>query len=466
MWHERRRRTPSPREQDSALDIVGLLPQFGGLIWTLIAFIIALSVIVAIHEYGHYIVGRWCGIKADVFSLGFGPVIWSGHDRHGTRWQIAALPFGGYVKFAGDANAASGKDEVAMAAVADDPEALRHTMHGAPLWARALTVAAGPAFNFAMSILIFFAVAYTSGVPREPLTVGEMRPLPPVQSELQPGDEVLGINGTPIPEDETDYRAFLDALPTEPTLSYDIRRDGREMSVEGPYFLPPVVRQVVPQSAAIEAGLRPGDVITAVDGTDIHSFKELKAAVEGSDGAPLALDVWRGGEALAFTMTPKSVDEPQEDGTFKRALRIGIAGGSAFEPATETAGIGEALVGGVENTWRIITGSISGLREMIVGNISTCNLSGPVGIAQASGAMASQGAQSFIYFIAVLSTAVGLLNLFPIPALDGGHLTFYAYEAVTGRPPSDKALRVLMTIGLGLVLTLMIFALGNDLFCP
>lgn len=445
---------------------MGLIPQFGGLIWTLLAFVIALSVIVAIHEYGHYIVGRWCGIKADVFSLGFGPVIWSGHDRRGTKWQVAALPFGGYVKFAGDANAASGKDEAAMAAVADDPQAARHTMHGAPLWARALTVAAGPAFNFAMSILIFFAVAYTQGVPRDPLTVGELHPLPQGQAELQVGDEVLGIEGTSVPQGDEAYTAFLQSLPREAVLQYDVRRDGRAMTVEGPNFQPPLVSQIIPQSAAIEAGLRPGDVITAIDGQSIVSFAELKEAVEGSDGAPLALAVWRDGEMRDFVMTPKRVDEPQPDGSFLPALRIGIVGGMAFDAATETAGIGAALNAGVDNTWRIITGSISGLREMIVGNISTCNLSGPVGIAQASGAMASQGAQSFIYFIAVLSTAVGLLNLFPIPALDGGHLTFYAYEAVTGKPPSDKALRILMTIGLALVLSLMVFALGNDLFCP
>ncbi|MCX7559925.1 RIP metalloprotease RseP [Sulfitobacter sp. F26204] len=448
------------------MDIVGLIPQFGGLIWTLLAFVIALSVIVAVHEYGHYIVGRWCGIKADVFSLGFGPVLWSGTDKRGTVWQIAALPFGGYVKFAGDANAASGKDEEAMAAVADDPEAARHTMHGAPLWARTLTVAAGPAFNFAMSIMIFVAVSFSVGVPRAPLTVGELRDLPQGGAELQVGDEIVTVQGSVIPEENPAYADFIEALPKEPLITYGVRRDGVEMSVDGPYLLPPVVLQVVPQSAAIDAGLQPGDVITGIDGKDVFAFAELKSAVESSDGAPLSLRVWRDGETLDFTMTPKQVDEPQADGSFKRALRIGIAGGMAFEAATERPDLTDAIGGGVANTWRIITGSLSGLREMIVGNISTCNLSGPVGIAQTSGAMASQGAQSFIYFIAVLSTAVGLLNLFPVPALDGGHLTFYAYEAVTGKPPSDKALKVLMTIGLAMVLSLMVFALGNDLFCP
>jgi regulator of sigma E protease len=448
------------------LDIVGLIPQFGGLIWTLLAFVIALSVIVAIHEYGHYIVGRWCGIKADVFSLGFGPVLWSGTDRHGTIWQIAALPFGGYVKFAGDANAASGKDEEAMAAVADNPKAARHTMHGAPLWARTLTVAAGPVFNFAMSILIFFAVAFSTGVARDPLTVGDIRALPQGAGGLQAGDEIVAVEGSVIPQEDPAYSAFVDALPKTPMLSYGVRRDGREISVEGPYLLPPVVLQVMPQSAAIAAGLRPDDVITGIDGAPVSAFSQLKDAVESSDGAPLALNVWRDGETLDVTLTPKVVDEPQADGSFQRALRIGIAGGMAFEAATDTPSVGAALSGGVQNTWRIITGSLSGLREMIVGNISTCNLSGPVGIAQTSGAMASQGAQSFIYFIAVLSTAVGLLNLFPIPALDGGHLVFFAYEAVTGKPPSDKALKVLMTIGLTMVLSLMVFALGNDLFCP
>ncbi|WP_299736370.1 RIP metalloprotease RseP [uncultured Roseobacter sp.] len=450
------------------MDIFALIPQFGGLIWTLAAFVLALSVIVAIHEYGHYIVGRWSGIHADVFSLGFGPVLWSRVDQRGTKWQVAALPFGGYVKFAGDANAASGKDEDAMAAAQNDPERLRATMHGAPLWARAATVAAGPIFNFALSIIVFAAVVLTSGVSRDPLTVGELRPLPVADRGLEVGDEVIGINGVPVPsmEDAVAYADFIDAVPVVPVLDYTVRRDGSERDVPGAYLLPPLVTGVSPQSAALGAGLVVGDVITAIDGAPIFAFDELKAAVEGGEGASLALRVWRDGDELDVTLTPKRVDEPQPDGGFATQWRIGIAGGLAFEPATQTPGVGEAIMSGVRQTGRIIEGSLSGLGHMITGAISTCNLSGPIGIAQVSGTMASQGAQSFVWFIAVLSTAVGLLNLFPVPALDGGHLVFYAYEAVTGKPPSDKALRVLMTFGLATVLTLMLFALGNDLFCP
>ncbi len=446
---------------------MALIPQFGGLIWTIAAFVLALSVIVAIHEYGHYIVGRWSGIHADVFSLGFGPVLYSRYDKRGTRWQVALLPFGGYVKFAGDANAASGKDADAMAEVETDPEALRRTMHGAPLWARAATVAAGPVFNFALSIIVFSAVVLSSGVARDPLTVGDLRPLPFEPRGLQTGDELLAINDTPVPSLEDDaYSSFISGLPKTPTLQYRVRRDGVEQVVPGAYLLPPLVSALSPQSAALGADLEVGDVIIAIDGEPIFAFDQLKQAVEGGNGAPLALTIWRDGDTLDVTLTPKRVDEPQPDGGFVTHWRIGIAGGMAFEPATQPPGVGEAIGSGVAQTWRIINGSLSGLGHMITGAISTCNLSGPIGIAQTSGAMASQGAQSFVWFIAVLSTAVGLLNLFPIPALDGGHLVFYAYEAVTGKPPSDGALRILMTAGLAMVLTLMVFALGNDLFCP
>ncbi|GGO52737.1 regulator of sigma E protease [Roseovarius pacificus] len=448
------------------MDIAALLPQFGGFFMTIVAFVVALSVIVAVHEYGHYIVGRWSGIKAEVFSLGFGPVLWSRMDRHGTRWQIAALPFGGFVKFLGDANAASAKNDEAVAEM--PPEIRRQTMHGAPLWARTATVAAGPVFNFVLSILIFAAVMMTQGKVADPLTVGELRPLPGDELTLQAGDRLLQIEGRDVPgadEDKT-FSDLIDELPIRPVLTYQVERDGQQIQVQGPYPMPPLVVQLAPQSAAYDISMQPGDVITSIDGTPIAAFSELKEVVEASDGRPLELKVWRDGATLDFVLAPRRVDEPRAEGGFHTTWRIGIAGGLAFEPATEALGPVQALAGGAIQVWRIIEGSVSGLYHMVTGAISSCNMSGPIGIAEVSGAMASQGAESFIWFIAVLSAAVGFLNLFPIPVLDGGHLAFYAYEAVAGKPPSDAALRLMMAIGLTLVLGLMLFALFNDIFCP
>jgi regulator of sigma E protease len=178
------------------LELTALIPQFGGLLWTIVFFVVALSVIVAIHEYGHYIVGKWSGIFPEVFSLGFGPVLFSRTDSYGTTWQFAALPFGGYVKFRGDANPSGGVDEEALEHLTEAEK--RSTMTGAPLWARTATVAAGPLFNFALSIVIFTAVLMFRGVVAEPLTVGELRDLP-VTQELREGDEVLAIEGRSPP---------------------------------------------------------------------------------------------------------------------------------------------------------------------------------------------------------------------------------------------------------------------------
>uniref|UniRef100_UPI003B51DE48 RIP metalloprotease RseP n=1 Tax=Roseovarius indicus TaxID=540747 RepID=UPI003B51DE48 len=447
---------------------MAIIPQFGGVFMTVVAFIVALSIIVAIHEYGHYIVGRWCGIKAEVFSLGFGPVIWSRVDKHGTRWQFAALPFGGYVKFMGDANAASGT-------ASDDYDTMnaeqkRHTMLGAPLWARAATVAAGPVFNFVLSIVVFSAVMMAQGKVAEPLAVGELTDLPVEGITLQPGDELVRIEEQAVPtrenEGSDEFEDFIDALPKEALLDYEVRRDGELITVQGPYPMPPHVVQLSPQSAAYDIDMKQGDVITAVEDQPIVAFSQLKDIVESSEGRVLQLDVWRDGEMLEFALAPRRVDEPQEEGGFKTEWRIGIAGGLAFEPATERLGPVAAFGNGVSQVGRVIAGSVSGLYHMVTGAISSCNMSGPLGIAEVSGAMASQGISNYIWFIAVLSTAVGLLNLFPIPVLDGGHLVFYAYEAVAGRPPSDKVLRVIMTVGLVFVLSVMAFALGNDIFCP
>ncbi|MHA6262045.1 RIP metalloprotease RseP [Arenibacterium sp. CAU 1754] len=452
------------------MDILSLIPQFGGVVQMVLAFVVSLSVIVAVHEYGHYIVGRWSGIHAEVFSLGFGPVLFSRQDRHGTRWQIAALPFGGFVKFLGDSNAASGKDSETMDEAAQDPVQLRRTMHGAPLWARAATVAAGPMFNFAMSIIVFTGIFMFRGAISDPLAVGDIQPLPGGAYELQAGDEILSVGGIKMPKfneesESVDWQVFRESLPRQETLEYVVRRGEAEVSVSGPFLYPPRVDSVAPRSAAYTAGLESGDVIVGVDGAPIYAFDALKDIVESSNGRALDLEVWRAGETLKVTLKPRETDEPQEAGGFAKKWRIGVVSGMAFEPAYSTTGPVDAFIGGLYQTYRVITRSLSGLWHMATGAISTCNMSGPIGIAQTSGAMASQGTQSFVFFIAVLSTAVGLLNLFPVPALDGGHLVFYAYEAVTGKPPNEKVLGILMTIGIAAILSLMGFALFNDIFC-
>lgn len=444
------------------MDTIGLIPSFGGFLYTIAAFVIALLIIVAIHEFGHYIVGRWSGIHAEVFSLGFGPVIWSRVDKRGTKWQIAVLPLGGFVKFLGDSDPAGGKQEGVLHAMAEGER--RRSMHGAPLWARAATVAAGPAFNFMLSILVFAAIIGWRGTASDPLTIAELRPMP-IEQGLMVGDEILAIAGMDVPELEEISR-FVDELPSEMQLDYTVRRDGDVLTVPGPHPYPPLVGALTPGSAAMDIDLRVGDVILSVDGAPVETFQQLREITGSSDGKPMLLKVWRDGEEIDFTLAPRRADLPDPDGGFETRWLIGITGGMVFVPQTDSPGVLASIGYGAEQTWYIMKSSVSGLTHVISGAISSCNIRGPIGIAQTSGEIASQGVTSFIWFIAVLSTAVGLLNLFPVPVLDGGHLVFHAYEAVVGKPPSDSALRVLMAIGLALLLTLMGFALLNDLTCP
>ena len=444
------------------MDLIGLIPSFGNLLFTLGAFVVALMVIVAVHEFGHYIVGRWSGIRAEVFSIGFGPVLFSRTDRRGTRWQFAALPLGGYVKFLGDTSAASGRDLAAIEAL--PRQVRRHTMHGAPLWARAATVAAGPVFNFILSIIVFSAILMARGVPSDPLTIEKLRPVPYTQ-ELRPGDVILSIEGHETPPLD-EFEKLVEALPQRNDLDYEVRRSDARRHAIGPHPYPPLAGGVTPGSAAETAGIRAGDVILAADGKSVATFSQLREIVGNSDGRPMRLTVWREGESFEVTLAPKRVDLPHEDGSFETRWLIGITGALVFEPRAERPPLSTALAYGLDQVQYIVRSSVSGLWHVITGSISACNLRGPVGIAQTSGQAASLGLVSFLWFIGVLSTAVGFLNLFPIPVLDGGHLLFHAYEAIRGRPPSDGAMRLMMAIGLALILTLMAFALTNDLTCP
>ena len=446
--------------------MLDLIPDFGNVLYTIGAFLIAFGVVAAVHEYGHYIVGRICGIRATVFSLGFGPELWSREDRHGTVWRIAALPLGGYVRFedGSEVLSASGAS-VAHGVVRGELVNPRHTLDGAPLWARTATVTAGPLFNFALSIIVFATLIMFRGIAAEPLTVGELRPMPGSDLSLLPGDEIIAINGEATPGIEG-FAGFVTRLPLAPSLDYTVRRDGRTETIRAPHPYPTTVVGVTPGSAAADADLRAGDVVLSVDGEEVWSFGQLREKVGAAEGSSLSLELWRDGTTHEVLLTPRRTDLPLPDGTFETRFLIGVTGGLLFEPSSESPGLGPAIQYGVQKTLSIIRMSLSGLYHIAAGMISSCNLSGPIGIAETSGAAASQGWTTFIHFIALLSTAIGLINLFPIPVLDGGHLLFYAWEAVTGKRPGERTRSILTGIGLALILALMAFALLNDLRCP
>jgi regulator of sigma E protease len=440
---------------------VDIFAAIGGTAWTVFFFILALSIIVFIHEYGHYIVGRWSGIHSEVFSIGFGPVLFSRTDKRDTRWQIAAIPFGGYVKFLGDADATSVKagDISGLSA-----EERRHTMTGAPLWARSATVAAGPVANFILTFVLLAGILLVLGVPREEPTVGAMRDFPHGGPTLIEGDVILAIDGKPTPDRDA-FGTVVSDLPQQSTTTYTVRRGTDEVVVTGPHPFAPVVGEVVIRSAAMDAGLQAGDVILRASGQDVTTFSQLPDIIAAGKGAPVPLTIWRAGKTFDLSLTPRVRTVEDETGAFVERYQIGIVAGLAFEPATRAAGPVETVTLAAEQMWRMTTGTLTGLRLMISGAISTCNLTGAIGMAETMGDAARNGVESFIGMMAVLSLGVGILNLFPIPVLDGGHLVFHAYEAVTRRPPSERALRVLMTVGLTLVLTLMVFALSRDLTC-
>ena len=442
--------------------MTNLFPQFSSTGLTLLSFVVALVVIVFVHEMGHYLAGRLSGIKADVFSIGFGPVLWRRTDRRGTVWQIALVPLGGYVRFKGDSNAASmGADSTVRAA--------RDSMTGAPLWARAITVASGPVFNFVFAFLVFGWAVMSTGVANDPLTLASVSNLPSTyEQELEPGDQILAIGGIATPK-IADIVAATDALPQSPSVDYLVLRGDQEITVRGPYPEPTLALNVTTDSPAREAGLVSGDVISSIDGAPVFAFQQMMAIVAASEGQEMTFEVWRDGEVLTLTIAPRRVDLPQRDGDFETRWLIGLSGGLFFEPQTSRPDLYTTVRYAWAQLWYIVKVSASGMWHMLTGEISTCNLSSPVGIAQASGEMAAEGLGTYIQFLGLLSTAIGLLNLFPIPILDGGHLVFHAYEAISGRKPSERALRVLTMIGLMIILAIMFLALANDTvpgLCP
>ena len=441
------------------MDFASYLADLASSAWTLASFLVAIVIIVTVHEFGHYIVGRWSGIHAEVFSLGFGRRLYGWTDKRGTRWQIAALPLGGFVRFKGDADASSRVDDGAMQGFSAAEK--RQTMDGAPLWARAATVVAGPLANFVLALVLFAAVILWKGVAVDQPIIGALKILPFAAPHLQAGDTITAMEGQSTPDLST-FLSVADTLAGKPLVRYQVTRAEQSLTLDGPNPLPAYADSVQDPSAALDAGIQAGDVILKASGQDIASFSQLPKLIEASGGAPVDLTLWRDGKTLDVTLTPRSRDLPTADGGFETRWLIGVTGGMVFDPLVRTPSVTEAVSLAWQQGWYMTKVNLSGLVYMVAGKISSCNVSSPIGMAKAVGAAARSGLESFLQMLALVSLSIGLLNLFPIPVLDGGHLVFYAYEAVAGQKPNARAVQVLMTIGVGLLAALMLFAVFND----
>jgi len=350
-------------------------------------FLVVLTVLVFVHELGHYLVARWNGVRVEVFSIGFGPELFGWNNRAGTRWKISAIPLGGYVKMFGDADPASmpAADLPEMTAAERDV-----AFHHKRLPQRAAIVAAGPVANFIFAIVALAGLFMTVGQP----------------------------------------------------------------------FTPPQIGSVQQGSAAEAAGMQAGDRIVSLDGQRIERFEDVQRIVRLDPGQPLAVVIHRGDQNISLSVTPKLSEVTDRFGNKHQYGLLGIVGQGVqyvrYNPF-------QALVRANTETVDIVGGTLQAVWQMIIGARSTDELGGPLRIAQMSGEVAQYGWSAIVPFMAVLSINLGLINLFPIPVLDGGHLLFYAAEALRGRPLGQRAQEYGFRFGLALVLTLMVFATWNDL---
>ncbi len=369
-----------------------LTSAFGQLIAFLsyiVPFLGLLTVIVFIHELGHFLVGRYFKVGIETFSIGFGKEITGWYDRYGTRWRLAWLPLGGYVKFEGDANAASMPDIDEIEAAKDNPR----SFHGKPLYQRAAIVAAGPIANFILAIFIYTMMFSIAGVP----------------------------------------------------------------------VSAPVIDVVKQDSAAEQAGLKAGDRIVEIDGSKINSFTQIQRLVSTRPGEEFTIVIKRNEELIPLKITPRLVEVDDGSGGKMKIGLLGIqrniSGDLVFEKKTP----GEAVSLAVKETWFVISQSLGYVKNMIIGKQSTDQLAGPIRIAQVTGQVAAVSLAALVQLGAVLSISIGLINLFPIPILDGGHLLYYAIEAVRGKPLGKNAQEMGFKMGFALVITLMLVATWNDL---
>jgi regulator of sigma E protease len=446
------------------------------LLHTIVAFIVALGVLIVVHEYGHYLAARLCRVKVLRFSVGFGRALFSrrvGADR--TEWVIAAVPFGGYVKMLDER-----EEPVA-------PEDAPRAFNRQGVWTRCFIVVAGPVFNFLFAILVY-AGLFMHGLPEARPVLGA----PPPSSAaalagLRAGDTVRSIDGETLATwQELRWRVLQAALQREPVRLETIDERGRieaatldlsafpASEVEADALeriglrlyrppLEPVLGQVVAGGPAARAGLEPGDRVVRADGAQIESWESLVNAIRARPAQPLRLTVERGATTRAVDVVPDAIGSGEG--------RIGRIGAAPQVPAAHAEkmlvrvqyGVLESLWRGVTKTADISVFSLKMLGRMLTGQLSWKHLSGPVTIADFAGQSAQMGWVSYLTFLALISISLGVLNLLPIPLLDGGHLMYYAIEIVKGKPVSERAMELGQRVGLALLLVMMAFAFYNDL---
>lgn len=449
--------------------------QSPSIIVTLIAFVLLLGPLVVVHEFGHYLVGRLFGVKADAFSVGFGKEIFGFTDRRGTRWKLSALPLGGYVQFAGDWNAVGMPD----AELNDmSPHDREQTFHAKLLWQRALIVAAGPVTNFLLAIAIFAAFNFTYGrVVAVPEISGFEEKSDAREAGLRVGDVILAVDGRQV-ESATELPMLIAPFPGR-TLPIEVRREGRSVTVPvrlssqtmhdefgnpatigdlGIDFAVPEVAQIEGKSAAARAGMRVGDRIVAIDGQPISSFEQIRRVVRPNPGKTIAITYRRDGQLREAAVTIGSAKGKDEKGRQVTVGQLGIRGGR-FVPV----GAVESVQLGVDQSFDAVRVMITGIGQIITGERSVKELGGPIRIAKLSGERLSLGWIDFVGFAAFISINLAFINLLPIPALDGGHLAFYAAEAVRRKPLGLRSQEWAFRTGLALVLVLMLFVTINDI---
>jgi regulator of sigma E protease len=441
---------------------------FEFMLFTLLAFAVALGILITFHELGHYWAARLCGVRVLRFSIGFGKVLLRRTDRHGTEWAISAIPLGGYVKMQDDAPPRAPAAEAAA------------SFNAQPVGKRILIVAAGPVFNLILAVFLYAGLNLAGVEEPAPLLAQPAADTAASRAGFQAGDRIVAIDGEPVSSWNDARWLLMDHVSGGGRVEVDVqgaRGDSHERiltlsessldpELGDPLALAglrlqepkPAVRGVVQGGAGEEAGLRNGDVILAVGDQAAQDANTVVQTVQQHAGQPLAMRVQRDGAQVSLTVTPRA--ERIESG--ETVGRIGVQLGGDVPMVTVRYGLGESVWRGATRTADTAWFSLRMMGRMVTGAVSWRNISGPVTIADYAGQTARVGLAAYIAYLALISISLGVLNLLPIPMLDGGHLLYYLIEIVRGSPPPSRWLDIGQRAGLGLLAGLMGLALFND----